>query len=187
MGDINVINTNIKGLKVLEQEVFMDERGKFLKTFSKDIFAKNNLDIQIKETYFSISKKNVIRGMHFQTPPFDHIKIVYVPFGRIVDVILDLRKFSTTFKESFSVELSGENGKILIIPKGLAHGFISLENNTNVTYMQTTCYSSKNDMGIKYDSFGFDWKCKNPILSKRDTLFPTLEEFNTPFLYEECL
>ena len=102
---MKIIETNISGLKILEPRVFEDSRGKFIKTFTNDFFIENNLDIHIKETYYSISHKDVIRGMHFQTPPYEHIKLVYVPAGKIIDVVLDIRKNSSTFGEYFSCEL----------------------------------------------------------------------------------
>ncbi|DAB29789.1 MAG TPA: dTDP-4-dehydrorhamnose 3,5-epimerase [Sulfurimonas sp. UBA12504] len=182
---MKIINTPIQGLKILEPRIFEDSRGKFIKTFTNDFFIENTLDIHIKETYYSISHKDVIRGMHFQTPPNEHIKLVYVPFGKIIDVVLDIRKNSPTYGQYFSIELSSQNGKVLIIPKGLAHGFKSLEDNTNVTYMQTTCYAPNNDGGIQYDSFGFDWNCKNPKLSERDLSFQSLNEFISPFVFGE--
>lgn len=182
---MQVIDTYIPGLNILEPRVFEDTRGKFIKTFNEEFFIQQNLNINIKETYYSISHKDVIRGMHFQTPPFDHIKLVYVPNGKIIDVVLDIRKESPTFGKYFSIELSAENGKILIIPKGLAHGFKSLENNTNVTYMQTTGYAPNNDGGVKYDSFGFDWQCSVPKQSDRDQSFPSLSEFDSPFIFGE--
>lgn len=180
---MKIIDTEIDGLKIFEPRIFEDARGKFVKTFTNDFFKENNLGIDIKETYYSISNKDVIRGMHFQTPPYDHLKLVYVPSGKIIDVVLDIRKDSPTYGKYFSLELSSENGKILIIPKGLAHGFKSLEDNTNVTYMQTTTYAPNNDAGIRYDSFGFDWKLNNPELSERDSGFETLQDFKTPFIY----
>ena len=180
---MKIINTKIQGLKILEPKIFEDSRGKFIKTFTNDFFQENGLDIDIKETYYSISHKDVIRGMHFQTPPYEHIKLVYVPAGKIIDVVLDIRKNSPTFGGFFSCELSSDNGKVLIIPKGLAHGFKSLEDNTNVTYIQTSCYVPNNDCGIRYDSFKFDWGCISPKLSDRDKSFPTLKEFDTPFIF----
>ncbi|RXJ55307.1 dTDP-4-dehydrorhamnose 3,5-epimerase [Candidatus Marinarcus aquaticus] len=178
---MKIVDTPIEGLKILEPRVFEDTRGKFVKTFNQDFFKQNGLDLEFKETYFSISHKDVIRGMHFQTPPYDHVKVVYVPYGKILDVVLDIRKESKTYGEYFSTELSCENAKVLIIPKGLAHGFKSLEDNTNVTYMQTTGYAPNNDEGILYDSFGFDWECENPQCSQRDLAFKSFGEFETPF------
>lgn len=182
---MKIIDTEIPGLKILEPRIFEDIRGKFIKTFTDDFFQANELNIQIKETYYSISQKNVIRGMHFQIPPHDHIKLVYVPAGKIIDVVLDIRKNSPTYGQYFSCELSSHNGKILVIPKGLAHGFKSLENNTNVTYMQTTCYAPTNDCGIHYNSFGFNWKCETPKISDRDLSFKPFSELETLFVFGE--
>lgn len=182
---MEIIDTEIKGLKVLEPRKFEDIRGKFIKTFNSEFFQENNLGITLKESFYSISHKDVIRGMHFQTPPHDNIKLVYVPYGKILDVVLDIRKNSPTYGEYFTIELSSENGKVLIIPKGLAHGFKSLEDNTNVTYMQTSCYAPNNDCGIKYDSFGFDWECQSPKLSDRDIGFEDFKDFDSPFIFGE--
>ena len=180
---MNIVITPIEGLKILEPKVFQDLRGRFIKTFNDDFFKENGFNIEIKECYYSISHKDVIRGMHFQIPPYDHIKLVYVPNGAINDVVLDIRKGSPTYKKFFKIELSSENGKVLIIPKGLAHGFKSLQDNTNVIYMQTTCYSKEADEGIRFDSFGFDWECDNPKVSDRDLSFKTLDEFDSPFVF----
>lgn len=184
---MKILNTPIQDLKILEPKIFEDIRGQFVKTFTDEFFKLQGLDINIKETYYSISHKNVIRGMHFQIPPDEHIKLVYVPQGEIIDVVLDIRKNSPSYGKFFEIKLSAENRKVLIIPKGLAHGFKSLKNNTNVTYMQTSCYSPNNDKGINYNSFGFDWKCSNPKLSDRDLSFPSLNDFITPFVYTEII
>lgn len=179
------IQTPIEGLMVFEPTLFTDERGKFVKTYNDDFFRAHGLDITIKESYYSLSAKDVIRGMHFQTPPHDHIKIVYVPNGKIIDVVLDIRKGSPSYGTFFDIELSSENGKILIIPKGLAHGFKSIDDNTNVTYMQTSCYAPENDFGIHYNSFGYDWGVSEPKLSERDASFVFLDSFESPFVYGE--
>jgi len=168
---MKIFKTFIEGLYILQTDIFRDKRGEFRKVFNDDIFKKNSINIDIKESYYTVSKKNVIRGMHFQIAPFEHTKIVYVSKGKILDVVLDMRKKSTTYGKYFDIELSDENSKILIIPDGLAHGFKSLKDNTIVNYMQTSVYSPKHDKGIRYDSFGFDWKCKNPIISDRDRNF----------------
>jgi len=182
---MKIIDTQINGLKILVPNVFEDKRGKFVKTFNDTFFQEHDLNIEIKETYYSLSNKNVIRGMHFQSPPDDHIKLVYVPHGKILDVVLDIRKDSLTYGKYFSIELSSENSKILIIPKGLAHGFKSLADDTNVTYMQTTTYSPNCDHGIRFDSFGFNWKVQDPELSERDIAFETFTKFQTPFIVEK--
>lgn len=181
---MEICETSINGLIIIKPKIFEDERGIFIKTFTDSFFKENNLNISIKESYYSISQKNVIRGMHFQTPPYEHTKIVYVPNGEILDVVLDIRESSPTYGKFFSSILSNKNGYVLVIPKGLAHGFKSLKDNTNVTYMQTSVYSPSHDKGIHYNSFGFDWECKNPKVSSRDLIFENFNSFHSPFLYQ---
>ena len=128
-----------------------------------------------------MNKANVVRGMHFQTPPFDHTKVVYVSKGRIRDVVVDIRKSSRTYGKCFSIELDDQKGQYLYIPKGFAHGFVSLEDGSIVNYAQTTCYAKDNDCGIDATSIGFDWGVENPIRSGRDLTFEKLNDFNSPF------
>ncbi len=175
------IETKLKDLFLIKPNIFNDNRGTFVKLFNSDLFEQNNLGYDFKECFYSISKKNVIRGMHFQAPPKDHIKLVYVSYGKIIDVILDIRSNSKTYGKFISIELSSENCFIVYIPSGFAHGFLSLKNGTIVTYMQTSTYSPENDSGIKFDSFGMDWNVNEPILSKRDLGFVSFNNFESPF------
>lgn len=180
---MNIEQTALEGVYIINNFVANDGRGTFVKTFNKKNFADVGLNFEIKESYFSISKKEVIRGMHFQLPPSDHEKLVYVPVGSIIDVVVDLRKESQTYKKHISVELSAANRKSIFIPKGLAHGFKSIEDNTITVYNVATEYDSKSDQGIHFDSFGFDWQTNEEIMSSRDIEFMTLNHFceNNPF------
>ena len=117
------IETSISGLYILETVDFQDERGCFQKLYNYDFFEENDLDTDFKEFYYSVSRKDVIRGMHFQLPPFDHTKLVYVSKGRIRDVVVDLRQKSATFGMFFSLEMDERAARYLYIPRGLAHGF----------------------------------------------------------------
>jgi dTDP-4-dehydrorhamnose 3,5-epimerase len=119
--------------------------------------------------------------MHFQRPPMDHIKLIYLTSGRITDVILDLRKSSKTYNQYRAVELSANKDAILI-PKGVAHGFIAREDNTIVVYNQSSIYNENFDDGILWNSFGFEWNIDYPILSRRDKSFVSLNYFDSPFL-----
>jgi dTDP-4-dehydrorhamnose 3,5-epimerase/CDP-3, 6-dideoxy-D-glycero-D-glycero-4-hexulose-5-epimerase len=175
------IETSFDGLYIIEGNAFKDVRGLFLKTFNQSIFKNLGLEIDYKERYYSISHKNVIRGMHFQTPPFDHVKIVNVLQGNILDVVVDLRKKSPTYKKYFTIELNDMNGQSLYIPKGFVHGFKALTDHTIVEYNQATEYDKDSDLGIRWDSFGFDWQLSNPIISERDCNFPLLDDFSSPF------
>ena len=170
--------TNIEGVYIIDNFNAADNRGLFVKTFNGNYFENNILDFKIRESYYSVSKKNVIRGMHFQLPPHDHEKLVYVPKGSILDVVVDLRKKSKTYKNFFSVKLSEKNNKSIFIPKGLAHGFKSLKNDTITVYNVTNEYNPNLDMGVRFDSFGFQWRISRPIISKRDSEFLTIDDFD---------
>ena len=174
---MKVERTEIEGVYIITNFTAKDSRGLFVKTFNKNTFNENNLDFEIKESYYSVSNKNVIRGMHFQLPPYDHEKLVYVPKGSILDVIVDLRKKSKTYKQHISINLSEDNKKSIFIPKGLAHGFKSMNDGTIAVYNVASEYDSTADEGISYDSFDFDWELEKPILSARDSSFNTLNEF----------
>ena len=169
---------------MVETPAFEDERGLFVKTFHKDEFRKHKLNVVFRESFYSVSKKNVIRGMHFHLPPKDHAKLVYVDNGAIMDVVLDLRNGSPTYGAYAAFELSQENRKMVFIPTGCAHGFLSLRNNTHTTYLQSSTHSPQHDTGIRFDSFGMDWKVGKPILSNRDKSFVALKDFKSPFNYK---
>jgi dTDP-4-dehydrorhamnose 3,5-epimerase len=151
----------------------IDERGYFIKIFQGNF--------SLKEEYFSSSKKNVLRGMHFQLPPYAVNKIVYCIQGEVLDVILDLRKNSKTYKQYFTNILSKKNNNILFVPKGFAHGFLSLKNNSILIYKTDNIYHPKFDVGISWDSFGFKWPIKKPLISERDQNFSSLKNFKSPF------
>jgi dTDP-4-dehydrorhamnose 3,5-epimerase len=175
------IETGFEGLYILETNYFADNRGCFQKLFNFNFFNENKLDTDFKEFYYSVSEKNVIRGMHFQLPPYEHTKLVYVSKGSILDVVVDLRIHSKTYKRYYHIELNSIDAKYLYIPKGFAHGFLSLEDGTIVNYAQTSCYNKDADCGIAFSSFGFDWGIENPIVSGRDLTFETIEIFKSEF------
>lgn len=178
---MKIIKTPFEGLYILETINFQDNRGGFQKLFNYDFFKKNNLDSDFKEFYYSVNKLNVIRGMHFQIPPFDHAKLVYVSKGKIKDVVVDLRKKSKTYGQCFSTELDESKAQYLYIPKGFAHGFLTLEEGSIVNYAQTSCYSKEYDSGIDAFSISYNWQIENAIRSGRDLNFETLQNFKSPF------
>lgn len=178
---MKVSKTGLDGVFILEQSVFKDSRGAFVKIFQESFFRERGLECDFKENYYTRSKEDVIRGMHFQVPPHDHAKLVTVIHGTILDVILDLRKEAPTFGKYETFELSRENRKSIYIPRGFAHGFTVLGESAIAYYMVTTEYSAAHDCGIRYDSFGFDWPVANPIVSDRDKAFPVFSEFKSPF------
>lgn len=180
---MNISETELKGVYIITPPIYSDNRGQFIKTFHIDTLKDARIDMIVRESFYSISHKNVIRGMHFQTPPQDHSKIVYCPAGAIRDVVLDIRRNSPTYGKTISIELTPENGKVIYIPSGFAHGFLSLKDNSITTYLQSTVRSPEHEGGIRSDSFGFDWGIPGPILSSRDQSFPALSDYISVFEY----
>lgn len=177
----NSLPVALPGVRLLQPRLFSDQRGSFIKTYHEKAWHDAGIGFAIKEEYYSISRQGVLRGMHFQSPPEDHTKIVYCPSGRVLDVLLDLRRNSPTFGQPVAMELSAENRLILVIPTGIAHGFLSQEEQSVMVYKTSTVHSPAHDAGIRWDSFGFDWGWGNPVISKRDTAFPALADFSSPF------
>ncbi|NTW72074.1 MAG: dTDP-4-keto-6-deoxy-D-glucose epimerase [Eubacteriaceae bacterium] len=173
--------TIISGVFLLENDPVADDRGRFVKTFSKSAFFRRDLCDVFRESYYSLSRKDVIRGMHFQLPPYDHHKLVYVPHGKITDVLLDLRINSGSYGRCLETELSQENGRSLYIPSGVAHGFKTIGEETLTVYLVSTEYHKDYDAGIRWDSFGYDWKLENPVISERDRAFQGFQDFVSPF------
>jgi dTDP-4-dehydrorhamnose 3,5-epimerase len=178
---MKLTKTNFFGLYEINPTIIKDSRGYFIKTFHHNSFTEMGLNTEWKEEYFSSSIKNVIRGLHFQTPPYEHIKLVTCISGAVLDVVVDLRKESKTFKSVFSTELNASNSKQLYIPKGCAHGFLALENNTIMHYKVSSEYNQSKDMGILWNSIDFNWKVNNPILSERDKSHPSIFDYSSPF------
>lgn len=178
-----VEDTKIPGCYVLQTRVLCDERGTFTKTFHVPMFENARLCTKWAEEYFTISTRGVVRGMHFQLPPADHAKMVFCLTGKVMDVVLDLRKGSPTFGQALGFELSADNGRGLYLPAGCAHGFVSLSETSGMYYKVTSVYSPEHDAGIAWDSINFDWPIADPLLSTRDRLHPDLADFDTPFTF----
>jgi dTDP-4-dehydrorhamnose 3,5-epimerase/CDP-3, 6-dideoxy-D-glycero-D-glycero-4-hexulose-5-epimerase len=175
------ISQPFPGVHLLKPAAFQDQRGDFVKTFNVDAFVALGICFKPVEEFFSTSRKNVLRGMHFQLPPYDHDKLVYCIRGRVLDVLFDLRRSSPTHGQVTSTELSRENHHQFYIPKGVAHGFLALEDDSVMVYKTSTVHRPTHDAGIRWDSIGFDWGINTPIVSARDVGFGSLSEFATPF------
>ena len=168
----------IKDVDTFKLEKFTDQRGSFLKIFSKDFLFKNyGFDFKVEEFFYSISREKVIRGMHFQKKPYEQAKIIYVSKGSITDVLLDLRKDSETYLHYDSIKLNSETDMFLYIPRGIAHGFLTNEENSIVNYLVDNIYFDKQEDGILWNSFGYNWNINDPIISDRDSSFQTLDEY----------
>lgn len=161
---------------------FTDTRGSFTKVFHAEQFAETIWYIpSFQESFYTESHKDVIRGMHFQLPPSDLDKLVYVSSGSIRDVVLDLRTNTDTYGQYITEELSEDNHFALFIPRWFAHGFLSLSDNTVVQYLTTEVYSATCDTWICWDSFGYNWWVESPIISEKDRWLVSLSDFNSPF------
>lgn len=177
--------TFIKGLFIIDPIVFGDERGYFFESYNKTKFTELGINIEFVQDNQSFSKKDTLRGLHYQNPPFAQTKLVRVLEGEIIDVVVDLRKNSSTYGRSYTVLLSAENKKQLLIPKGLAHGFSVISETASVMYKCDQFYNKASEGGIKYDdpSLNIDWglDLNDAIVSEKDQILPFIENCNSLF------
>ena len=178
---MKINKTIIEDLLIIENQLFKDERGFFYESYNK-----NNLDINIVFVQDNESKsyKGVIRGLHFQVPPFEQTKLVRCVSGNILDVAVDLRTNSKTYGKSFSIELSSENNRQLFVPKGFAHGFQVLSEIAIVSYKVDNYYNPDSDSGLIWNDkdLSIDWNLDlKPILSKKDLKLISFKELKSPF------
>jgi dTDP-4-dehydrorhamnose 3,5-epimerase/CDP-3, 6-dideoxy-D-glycero-D-glycero-4-hexulose-5-epimerase len=167
--NFKILKTKLKDVFIIKPYNFKDDRGNFLKIFQLKDFKKLKLKYIIKEIFINHSKKNVIRGMHYQVSPHQLTKIITVLKGKILDVVLCINKKSQQYGKIFSVQLSDKNKKILYIPEGFAHGYRVLSKSAIVCYATSKLHSLNSERCVLFNSFAFNWKCKSPILSKRDS------------------
>lgn len=182
---MTITPTKIEDLFILEPKVIGDARGYFMESYKKDWFKKHFSGIEFIQDNESQSQKGVLRGLHFQLPPYAQTKLVRVIQGEVLDVAVDLRKESPTYGEHVSVILSAENKKQFFLPRGFAHGFIVLSETAIFSYKVDNTYSPKNDSGILWKDPGLniDWMLRPEYiqLSEKDQNLPPLKNFNSPF------
>jgi dTDP-4-dehydrorhamnose 3,5-epimerase len=182
---MKIIDEPFPGLKLLQARSFKDERGEFVKPYNDEVFQNLGMPLVPREIVFSVSRKDVLRGMHFQTPDSDHQKLVTCAAGAIIDVVVDIRKGSPTFGKHAAFGLTETNRHTLLIPRGFAHGFLALEEKSLVSYCTDTGHDPDRDAGIRWDSFQYDWPVKSPIISEKDLKLTGLEEYQSPFTFEK--
>jgi dTDP-4-dehydrorhamnose 3,5-epimerase len=178
------IPTKLKDAYLIKPQVFRDERGFFLESYSQKVFAEGGIQADFIQDNHSMSvEKGVLRGLHFQELPFTQAKLVRVTQGKVYDVIVDLRKDSETFQQWEGFTLSAENFEILFIPRGFAHGFLTLDDNTEFQYKCDNYYSQDSESGIIWNDpeLDIDWPIKNPILSDKDKNLKLLKDIIIPF------
>ena len=180
---MEIIKTSIEGLLIIKPDVFKDERGYFFESYNKERFAKEELVMNFVQDNESKSSNGVLRGLHFQKPPYAQGKLVRVVKGSVMDVAVDLRKNSPTYGKWESRILNEDNKEMFWIPEGFAHGFLTLEDNTIFTYKCTNIYNKESEGSILWNDpdINIDWNIENPILSEKDKISPLFKDFVTPF------
>jgi dTDP-4-dehydrorhamnose 3,5-epimerase len=180
---MNIKKTDLPGLLVIEPRVFSDKRGYFFESYNLSLFKEAGLDVNFLQDNESMSAKGVLRGLHFQEPPFEQGKLVRVARGAVLDVSVDIRKDSPTFGKWLSYELSEQNKRMLWIPPGFAHGFISLSEDAIFIYKCTNLYNRESENSILWNDpeLNIDWGIKNPLVSDKDKSAPLFRDLVSPF------
>ena len=181
---MQIIYTPIEGLVILEPRIFHDTRGYFYESYNQQKMSELGIDTIFVQDNQSYSQKGVIRGLHFQRPPFAQAKLVRVIKGKVLDVAVDIRKGSPTYGQHYSVLLTGDNHRQFFIPEGFAHGFVALEDNSIFTYKCSQFYHKEAEMSIRYNDpiLNIDWGLdKAPIMTEKDLCGVLFDQFNTPF------
>jgi dTDP-4-dehydrorhamnose 3,5-epimerase len=182
---MKIEKTFIKDLLIVEPAVFEDERGYFFESYNKTKFKDLGIDIDFVQDNQSFSKKNTLRGLHYQNPPFAQVKLLSVLQGEIIDVAVDLRRDSCTYGKSFTVLLSAENKKQLLIPHGFAHGFSVISETATIKYKCDQFYNKASEGGIRYNDpfLNIDWgiNLETAIVSEKDQILPFIENCNSLF------
>ncbi|NOY50605.1 MAG: dTDP-4-dehydrorhamnose 3,5-epimerase [Chlorobi bacterium] len=180
---MEVINTKIPDLYIVKPRVFEDHRGYFFESYNKEVFLRNGIDQNFVQDNESKSSKGVLRGLHFQKPPFAQGKLVRVMQGAVLDVAVDIRKNSPTYGQWASVELTQDNKWMYWVPPGFAHGFVTLEDSTVFFYKCTNVYNKESEGSILWNDpdLNINWQMENPILSDKDKVSPLFKDFISPF------
>ena len=188
---MKVIKTSLDGVVIIEPHVFLDSRGYFFESFSLREFEEKVQKINFVQDNESMSSYGVMRGLHFQKPPFTQSKLVRCVKGAVLDVAVVIRRGSPTYGEHVAVELTEKNHRQLFIPRGFAHGFAVLSDVAIFQYKCDNFYAPQADGGIsiKDDSLGIDWiiPIQNAVLSEKDTKHPLLKDFTSPFSIDQDL
>lgn len=183
------MDTKLPGVCIVEPQVFNDQRGYFMETYSKRAFADIGICSEfVQDNQSFSSQKGILRGIHFQNDPMAQAKLVRVTKGAVLDVAVDLRKGSPTYKQWVAVELSAENKRMLFIPRGFGHGFRTLTDDVEFCYKVDNFYSKECDRGIRFDdpSIGVEWgEVIQELLSPKDTSAPLLDDSDCNFVFEE--
>ncbi len=182
---MQIIETQIPGLLEIIPQVFGDHRGYFYESYNKEVFQNFGVHHEFVQDNQSMSNKGVLRGLHFQNPPYAQGKLVRVIQGAVLDVVVDIRKGSPTYGKHHKVHLSGENKLMFWVPPGFAHGFVTLEDETIFSYKCTNVYNKESEGSVLWNdpSLGIDWGIEDPQLSEKDLIAQPLADLETQFIY----
>ena len=180
---MNITKTDIQGLIIIEPQIFKDSRGCFFESWNAKKFKQLGISEDFVQDNQSVSSKGVLRGLHFQNPPYAQAKLIRVIEGSVLDVAVDLRKNSPTYGMHVSVILSEQNNKSFFIPKGFAHGFLSLEDNTVFNYKCSDYYNKESEGSLLWndEDLKIDWQIDNPLVSEKDLQADLFKNFKTKF------
>lgn len=187
MESMHTEKTVLDGVVIIEPDVFADERGFFMETFQEKRYQETlENDVHFVQDNLSVSKKGVLRGLHYQIPPFAQAKLVQVTRGKAQDVVVDIRDGSPTFGQHVTVELSAENHHQLFIPAGFAHGFLTLEDDTLFQYKCSNAYSKEHERGILWNdpALGIEWGVEQPIVAEKDSEHPLLKDIAKDYYFQ---
>ncbi len=185
---MKIIKTKLEGVVILEPKVFGDHRGFFMESYSKKILKDLGLNFDFVQDNHSLSvEAGTLRGLHFQTSPMAQTKIVRTATGAILDVVVDIRKGSPTYGKYISALITADNFRQIIVPRGFAHGVLTLVPNTHLLYKVDNYYSPKHDRSIRWNDpeININWEWSNPILSDKDKNAPLLKDVDNNFIYGE--
>lgn len=179
------LETTIPGLIIIEPDVFGDHRGYFKETYNAPAFKALGLDMVFIQDNLSYSRRGILRGLHFQAPPFDQGKLVSVLEGHVIDVAVDIRKGSPTYGQHVAVELTGENHRMFYVPPGFAHGFAVLSETCYFAYKCTNIYDRPSEGGLMWNdpALSIQWPVQDPVISDKDKDYIPFEQFQSPFTY----
>lgn len=180
---MEVVETPLQGLLLIKPRIFTDTRGYFFESYNINDFHKVGITVPFVQDNQSLSNKGALRGLHFQNPPHAQDKLVRVIKGSVLDVVVDIRKNSPTYGRHYKVELSGDNNLALFVPKGFAHGFVCLEDNTLFYYKCSDVYNPGAESGLLWNDpvLGIDWGIENPVVSDKDLKYTDFNSFSTLF------
>lgn len=183
---MNLINTKLEGVYIIEPQVFGDERGWFMEVYSKIRMPEITCDF-VQDNHSYSKDKGTLRGIHFQNGEHAQAKLVRCISGGVLDVVVDLRKGSSTYKQWLAMELSAENRKQIFIPRGFGHGFLTLTDDVEFVYKTDNYYKKESDRSILWcdPSININWNIKNPIISDKDARAPLLKDSDCSFVYNK--